>query len=93
MIINVMKLVTSHESEKKHLQACRSHEENNLTSKGGGSTETTHLQAALHPHLAQQSQLPQDMMQLVTKMTLKPKARERLDEAKAAGAREDQAKN
>jgi hypothetical protein len=29
----------------------------------------------------------------VTKMTLKPKARERLDEAKAAGAREDQAKN
>ncbi len=88
-----MKLVTSHESEKKHLQACRSHEENNLTSKGGGSTETTHLQAALHPHLAQQSQLPQDMMQLVTKMTLKPKARERLDEAKAAGAREDQAKN
>jgi hypothetical protein len=69
------------------------HTKNNLISKGGGSTETTHLQAALHPHLAQQLQLPQDMMQLVTMMTLRPKARERLDEAKAAGAREDQAKS
>jgi hypothetical protein len=65
------------------------HTKNNLISKGGGSTETTHLQAALHPHLAQQSQLPQDMMQLVTMMTLRPKARERLDEAAKAATRDD----
>jgi hypothetical protein len=32
-------------------------------------SENSQLQAALHPHLAQQSQLPQDMMQLVTMMT------------------------
>jgi hypothetical protein len=64
-----------------------------LMSEAPSENEFSQLQAALHPHLAQQSQLPQDMMQLVTMMTLRPKARERLDEAKAAGAREDQAKS